>query len=50
MYDDFEEKDCRYFTTPPKEWIDLLMTLEARDDRRRAAYEAKNPAAKKNKA
>ena len=39
MKEDFEEKDSNYFTITPKEWINLIETLEARDDRMHTACE-----------
>ena len=38
-----------YITIPPKEWIDLIVILEARNDRMHAVYESQKPVSKKKK-
>ena len=51
MIQDYSEDkfDSDYYNIPPKEWIHMLGTLEARDDRRSTACESQKPATKNKK-
>ena len=47
MQDELEEKSWYYCSVPHKDWSDLLYTMEAKDNRKRATYEIKILAASK---
>ena len=50
IQEEVEEKDREYNTIPPKDWIGIFRTLEAKDNRIRADREAHKTTTKKNKA